>query len=192
MTLRPSDLRLGQLGDALSQATERIRAMAQPLTPAQLEWKPDPAEWSAAQVFEHLTLVNDAIIRPIEARLAGRSPSLFERVPLLPALTGWGIRRTMDLLVSSGVALRAPRTLTPTALPDGVRVRDRFLSRQQQIVALVARCAERDIGGQGIGIPGVPLLCYTVSDALHVMLFHEGVHLGQLAALIQHPELPHD
>lgn len=163
MTLRPSDLRLGQLGDALSQATERIRTMVQPLTPAQLEWKPDPAEWSAAQVFEHLTLVNDAIIR-----------------------------RAMELLVGSGAALRAPRTLTPTALPDGVRVRDRFFGRQQQIVALVARCAERDIGSQGIGIPGVPLLCYTVRDALHIMLFHEGIHLGQLAALIQHPELPHD
>ena len=43
----------------LDAADVRAKAVAESLTPRQLNWKPSPAEWSVGQCLEHLSIANE-------------------------------------------------------------------------------------------------------------------------------------
>jgi hypothetical protein len=103
------------IADLEAAATEVEREFA-PLTAAQLNWKPNPEEWSVAQCLEHTAMTDERYIPQFDALLRGEQRTA-ERLPL-PSL---GARVLIGL--STGAPASSPprpRFTRPPAL--GARV----------------------------------------------------------------------
>jgi hypothetical protein len=75
-----------QLIALVEQLTGSITAQVGALRPKQLNWKPNPAEWSVGQSTEHIVIANSSYFPSLEQIVAGtKRPRLWERLPLAPA-----------------------------------------------------------------------------------------------------------
>src|SRR6266481_5418317 len=58
----------------LNAADNRAIALAEALTPQQLNWSRRPYEWSVGQCLEHLYITNEVYLGPMSTSLKGRQP----------------------------------------------------------------------------------------------------------------------
>src|SRR6185295_11944976 len=67
------------------------------LSKEQLNWKPNADQWSVAQCFEHLIVINSSYFPRMEKIANGEyKPSLQERLPLLPRFFGSMIHKVVQ------------------------------------------------------------------------------------------------
>src|SRR2546428_6955816 len=80
---------LSGLVSAASAITDQTLAGFGDLTAPQLNWKPSADQWSVAQCFDHLVMVNETYFPTFEKILNGEKKNTFwESLPWLPALLG--------------------------------------------------------------------------------------------------------
>ena len=60
-----------RLRAALDAADVRARALAAPLSVAQLNWRADPGSWSIGQCLDHLRVTNDVYAHAMDESLTG-------------------------------------------------------------------------------------------------------------------------
>jgi DinB superfamily len=91
----------------LRETRNLVHGTAHALTPAQLQYRPDPSRWSVAENLEHITLVEQRILTNL-TRTLQQPPDLAKK----PALTDEHLFQNFGRVVQP---LTAPEPLRPTS-----------------------------------------------------------------------------
>lgn len=148
------------------------------LTPPQLNWKPEPNQWSIAQCFEHLVAANESYFPAFEQVLSGqKNTTLWQRMPLLPSLFG----RLIVQAVSPEAArkLKAPGIYTPASSSVDGAIIHRFLERQEQVIKYLNAVKDLPVETIIIASPVTDFITYSLLDACRIIVGHEQRHLLQ-------------
>jgi hypothetical protein len=160
----------------LNAADERATALAKPLSPQQLNWKPSRGEWSVGQCLEHLCVANEVYCRAIWNSLVGRP--LAEPRHITPGwFAQWFIRNYIEPS-SETRRRRGPKKTRPGAQVDP-SILDRVLSSNQEARELVHRARNYDVNRIRFKNPFIPVLRFTVGTGLEILSKHQCRHLLQ-------------
>ena len=177
----------GRLISDLDEADRRATALAQPLTIAQLNWKPGPGEWSVGQCLDHLCVATEVYVPPMSSALEGNRPEVAPEIT--PGWFGaWFIRNYIDPSTSTRKA-QAPKKIAPASQVEPA-VLARFLGGNQDVRALIRRAAPYHVNRVRFKNPFVPLLRFTVGTGLEVVVRHQRRHLLQAERVRQRAEFP--
>jgi hypothetical protein len=179
--------------DRLVGELEQIAAAARQtfghLNVVQLNWQPSPGEWSIAQCFEHLILVNSAYF-PLLRRIARgeHRPTLRERLPLLPVLFGKAVLKAVQPDATRKVQARP--AFRPSSSAIDPRIIDRFVGHQVELGRHMRATADRDARAIIVTSPVMKILTYSLFDAYRIIVAHERQHLGQAERVLAEAEFP--
>lgn len=170
----------------LDASDARAIALAKPLTPDQLNWKPAPEKWSVGQCLEHLAISNEVYLGPIADALAGPPSGIVDEIT--PGWFGsWFIRNYIAPSAQTRRA-RAPKKIAPVLSRVEPAILERFLEGNREMRELVARAAGYDVNRLRFKNPFIPLIRFTVGTGFELTSKHESRHLLQaerVAALIR-------
>ena len=159
------------------------------LNAIQLNWTPNAGEWSIAQCFEHLILVN-ADYFPLLQRIACGEwkPTLKERVPLLPKLFGKVVLNAMQPDAKRKV--KAIPRFQPSGSAIDRDIINRFVAHQQELCRHMQATADCDWHKTIITSPVASLLTYSVFDAYRIIVAHEQQHVALGGARLSRRAVP--
>lgn len=152
------------------------------LSLAQLNWRPNPDEWSIGYCLEHLITVHTSYFEPINQILAGTKPTnVWQHVPFLPGMFGPMLIRSLEPGAKRRV--EAPKVFLPssTTVADGVMAR--FAAQQQTLLDLMERCQALDPARIIISSPAASFVTYSLLDAFRIIVVHLHHHLQQMRGL---------
>jgi DinB family protein len=167
---------LSELMAEAEQLRHRVNASFSSLSTEQINWKPSEGQWSIAQCLEHLILLNEPYFPKIERILAGEySPSLWERMPLLPTYFG----RVVLAAVEPGGKQRfkARPSFVPRSSPIDTGIVARFSAHQADLIRLMEASAKLPIDKIIITSVVSPFVTYSLWDAYRILVAHEQRHL---------------
>ena len=176
-----------RLVSELQAAGRRAEAVAQPLTPKQLNWQPSAGAWSIGQCLEHLLLANQGYLPAISASLDGRQPGLAEEIRL-GLITRWFIANYVAPN-SKGVRARAPGKIQPAGNSDPAIVAS-FLRSNRDVHELIRRAGEYDVNRIRFRNPFIGALRFTVGAGLEIIVNHQRRHLLQAEGVRQSAAFP--
>jgi hypothetical protein len=161
--------------DAVARDTE---ATFGGLDARQLNWRPDPAQWSVAQCFEHLLTSNRLMLVEAERAMDAAQPrTIWQRLPILPGILG-------RLLVRSQAPetkrkMTSPTKARPAASDVGPDIIQRFIDQTRDCAARVSRLDEAHAARAIMPSPFLNLITYSVLDGWRLMLAHDRRHFEQ-------------
>ena len=176
-----------RLVSELSAADQRAIALANMLTPAQLNWRPEPGGWSVGQCLEHLAIANEVYLRAISDSLADRPHAVVQEIA--PGWFGrWFIRNYIEPSSRTRRA-RAPGKIAPGARTD-TSVLHRFLRSNEEAREVVRRAGSVDVNRIRFRNPFVPFIRFTVGTGLEIIAKHQRRHLLQAERIRQSVGFP--
>lgn len=166
---------LADLRTRLAAHEEQVSQTLQPLSPAQLAWRPSPGEWSILLCLDHLaqthvyyqTKLADALARPVAASDGHDDyrPSFWGRVYMAFAFNPRFSFPTPDAL--------APRPEPPT---DAAAL---YLIRLAELRVRLAAVEHVDL--RRTRVPIGRGVSFNVGDCLRILVDHDALHLRQAA-----------
>ena len=164
------------------------RATFGQLTAAQLNWKPSAERWSVAQCFDHLLTSNKGYFPIIENILAGQKRTFWQRMPLLPALAGTLLIKSLD--PASTRKLKAPKSFQPAQSDISSSVIDDFVNQQGRIVEKMKATEHLDLERIIISSPAASPITYSLMDAYRIIVVHEQRHFQQAKRVTEESGFP--
>jgi hypothetical protein len=159
------------------------------LNARQLNWRPDATRWSIAQCFEHLLKANRLMMSAAEAALkAGRSPSIWERLPVLPGVVGPMLIRSQT--PDSTRKFTAPAPARPTSSDIAADVIRRFVEQHRDIAASLQDLDERVASQTVMTSPFIRVITYSILDGCRLMAVHDRRHVEQARRVMLAPAFP--
>lgn len=175
----------------LQALTEETMKVFGNLSPAQLNWKPSPEQWSVGQCFDHLIKTNECFIPDMVKIAAGTyKSSLWARVSPLSGFFGRFVINSLDPL--KGRKTKAPRVFAPAQSDVEPDVIVKFL-RHQSEVAIYMRATETagaDLRRTIVTSPVSPVATYSLLDAYRIVVAHERKHFEQARRVAQTEGFP--
>lgn len=159
------------------------------LSHAQLNWKPGAEGWSIGQCFDHLILTNEPYFPLFERIAAGeRKPSLWERVPLLPAVFGRLVLGAVS--PESARKVKARKGFIPAASDIDGQIIDSFARHQDKLLRLMK--ATENVDARKIIITSAisPVVIYSLLDGYRIMVTHERRHFLQAERVMESEGFP--
>ncbi|HEX4950135.1 MAG TPA: DinB family protein [Blastocatellia bacterium] len=169
-------------------ATEAQRSFGQ-LNAQQLNWKPSAEAWSVAQCLAHLLAANHEMFAPLDEAMARTKPArLFERLPVLPGLSG----KMMIKIVSPNFKqkLKAPTTARPATSAIDAQIVHRFVMQQSELAERINKLERLNAAQIVMTSPFVRWVTYSLLDACRLMVAHERRHLLQAQRVTKTPGFP--
>jgi hypothetical protein len=198
--------------EQLCAVRSRTLAMMQPLSQSQLDYRPEPGEWSAGEVMDHLILAEQVLRGDmailIERAKTGQTPYLYRsfaefnprpafipvcalpflEIPLnlLTMFTPAGIREY--LVRNAPVRALAPDVTVPRPRRPKADLYQELRSTLRETEALFAANPSLDYDQMRHQHPlfGVQ----TVPQLLRTLWLHEQAHQDQLARVLASPQFP--
>lgn len=155
----------------------------------QLNWKPDPDQWSIAQCLDHLMTTNSFYF-PIVERIGseGYRPSLWQRLPLLPGFFGRLMLKALD--PSSPQKFTAPKGFQPSQSSIDRAIVENFDNHQQKLRGMIESCRDWELDRIIISSPVTGVITYSLLNAFRILALHERRHLKQAQRVLQHQGFP--
>jgi hypothetical protein len=171
----------------LNAADKRATALANSLTPRQLNWTPSPGVWSVGQCLEHLYVTNEVYLGPMLTSLEGHQPAAVQEIT--PGWLGrWFVRNYIEPSSKTRRA-RAPRKIRPGAQIEP-SILDRFLDSNHRARDLVHRASSYDVNRIRFRNPFISVIRFTVGTGLEIVSKHQRRHLLQAERIRASAEFP--
>ncbi|MBE2221946.1 MAG: DinB family protein, partial [Anaerolineae bacterium] len=168
-------------------STSSGQAVFQSLSDEQLNWQPDPKEWSILQCFDHLNLTH-AYYRPkIEAALQNPVKAKPDEDMYKPSF--WG-RIYMHFAFNPKYSFAAQGEMVPetarlelaeTAVSR--QVLETYLNKQTELLQTLDQCADVDL--RHTPIPIATGVKFNLGDVLKVLVYHDELHFGQARGVLE-------
>jgi len=158
------------------------------LSESQLNWKPSADRWSVAQCFDHLLQSNKGYLPIIDSVLAGKKPTLLERVPVFPGLLGKLLIKQLDPTTTR--KLKSPKNFVPAQSDISASVIDDFVDQQNTIVQKMKSTDHLNLEKIIITSPAVSAVTYSLMDAYRVIVVHEARHFQQAKRVTEESGFP--
>lgn len=160
-----------------------------PLTPAQLNWKPDATSWSVGQCLDHLIQTDSKIGAALDEVITGRKQArLLERVPGLAGFFGRLMVKSLGPQVTR--KMKAPATARPTTSDVSGDIVVRFLANHDQTIERMKALASRDPASAIITSPFASVVVYSALDACRIVVAHDRRHMAQAERVMAVPGFP--
>lgn len=148
------------------------------LSPAQLNWKRSPAEWSIGQCFDHLILTNRPYFPLIERIAAGeRRRTLWQRIPFLPGFFGRLVLGAVK--PESARKVKARPGFTPAASDIDGQIISHFRKQQEELMRLMKSTEGLELEKIIITSPIASVVTYSLLDGYRIIVTHERRHFLQ-------------
>jgi hypothetical protein len=186
-----SEQHLASLGAALAPLETETRAVVAGLSAEQLDWAPEPGQWSIAQCLEHL-VVAWRCYHPVLATAIG---SARERAGSSAGASAYrptwlGARFVSSMRDTTGQRrFRAPRMFQPAARP-APGAAERLLATQQELRALIDQAAGLELTRVKLRSPVTALVRLNLGEALELQVVHIARHLAQARRVRAHAGFP--
>jgi|SRR5215471_6574292 len=178
----------GLLSEANTISNE-TRAEFANLTGLQLNWKPNPDQWSIAQCFDHLVIANAAYFPTLENVLSGEKKNTFwEKLPFLPSL--WGRLVIKAVAPETASKRKNPKIFDPSSSNVDDDIINRFIRQQNDIVRYMKTTENMDIEKITISSPVSNLITYSLLDAYRIIVTHEKRHFLQSLRVLEMKGFP--
>lgn len=139
---------------------------------------PVPGSWSAAECLEHLSLSADAYFPVWQQVISTAGPRKAE--PNAPyKVDFWGRFLCWILEPPARVRSKTPSPFQPVQCGQIEEVLDRFLERQERVIAALRRCKGREIDGVKMASPVDGRIRYSIWSSFVVNAAHQRRHLWQ-------------
>ena len=148
------------------------------LSSDQLNWKPNDATWSIAQVVDHIVLINESYQPIIESAQKGTLS--------LPFLSKFDFVNKMQgkMIYNAVLPDRKKKIKTfpiwePSESNIGSNIIERFVKSQNKIEKLIASCSDLLEQDTVICSPANTKITYTLKMAFYIVIAHEERHFYQ-------------
>lgn len=144
---------------------------------------PAPGRWSAAQVLGHLNSYGYYYLPAIEKSLLSNKPN---KEWFTPGWLGNYFTKIMRPGADGKITnkMKAPKNHRPQPDLDVKKVMDTFLHQQQQLLSLLERAKEKDIGAIKTPISISRFIKLKTGDVFRFFIAHEQRHFLQIATTI--------
>ncbi len=154
------------------------------LSPEQMAKRPAPDRWSAAQCLEHLNIYGRYYIPAMEAaitkaHLSGSSPATHFK-------SGWLGKYFTNMMHPKRDAqgriknkMSAPKNAVPSDDPDPREMLAEFIAQKEQIIGLLAKAQQVDIGRIRVPISIARWIRLRLGDVLMFVTVHDQRHIQQ-------------
>lgn len=182
-------LSLAEVGSGLDDMARETQATFGKLDVRQLNWRPDVAQWSVAQCFEHLLTANRLMFGAAKAALNHAQPrTLWQRLPLVPGVLG-------GMLIRSQAPSGARKfTASPKAQPGtsdiAATVIPRVVEQHREAVAWIETIDEQEAARAIMTSPFVRVITYRVLDGCRLVVAHGRRHFEQARRVTWSPGFP--
>jgi hypothetical protein len=173
-----TNLTLVDVRGALLDVARDAEAVFGRLNASQLNWKPDVAQWSIAQCFDHLLNANRMMFSAAAEALSGKQPrTLWERVPILPRVLGPMLIRSQA--PASTRKFVAPAQARPAESDLPADIIARFVVHHRELADAVAALDERRAAALVMTSPFIGVVTYSVLDGWRLIVAHDHRHFEQ-------------
>jgi len=143
----------------------------------QLNWRPAPDRWSIAQCFDHLVRGNALLLEAAQRALREGPRSVWQRLPLWPALFGWLLIRSQGPKVSR--KFTAPSRARPATSQLPGDIIHRFVAQHLEAEVWMRGLDQRVTSRAVMISPFIEVVTYSVLDGLRLMVAHDRRHFEQ-------------
>jgi len=160
----------------VNSSDEHARRLLSGASEEQLNWQPKEGAWSIGQCMEHLCLMNDVYLPPMDEALQGKPKATVNEIT--PGWFGaWFIRTFVEPLPNQ-MRAPAPKKIAPAScVPPSVL--ERFLAGNEAVRKLIQLASEYDVNHIRFKNPFVPLIRFTVGTGFEIVTKHQRRHLLQ-------------
>ncbi len=153
------------------------------LTPAQLNWKPNPQTWSVAQNIRHLILVNETYYPVIQAlRKKEYKVSFLGRIGFVVQFFGKAILNAVEPTRKKKMKTMALWQPEASDVPGDIVVR--FKIHQKEVERIIGESHDLLRSGTVIASPANSNIVYKLETAFEIMVTHEERHLAQAREIL--------
>ena len=182
---------LPKLIDEAQAITRDAQKIFGHLSTEQLNWKPNANQWSVAQCFEHLIVIDAAGFPRIKKIANGEyKPSLQERLPLLPRFFGSMIRKAVEPQAKR--KFKADTRFEPASSTIRGDIIAKFKTHQEEVVGLMKMTQRMDLKKVIITSPVASFATYSLLDAYKILVAHERRHMQQAQRVMAASGFPKD
>ena len=161
------------------------------LSKDQLNWKPNPDQWSVAQCFEHLIVINSSYFPRMEKIANGEyKPSLQERLPLLPRFFGSMILKVVQTQAKR--KFKADPRFQPANSAIGGDIIAKFKAHQEDVIDYMKKTKRLNLKKVIITSPVASFATYSLLDAYKILVAHERRHMAQASRVMEANGFPQD
>jgi uncharacterized damage-inducible protein DinB len=177
---RDRDVTLSHLHATRKQILDAVA----PLSDAQFRYKPAPEVWSAAEVVEHLTVVEEGLLQLVKLKLMQAPARAGD-----PKLAAEVEAKILKAIPDRSQKAQAPQQFRPSGrYKTRAALMDAFRANREQTLAYIRETQDelRDHFADNPGL-GTPV------DGIGWLLFisaHTERHHGQLVELLARPDFP--
>jgi DinB superfamily len=185
------DYRKADLPELITEANRvatEAKATFGGLTASQLNWKPSAERWSVAQCFDHLLTSNKGYLPIVDSVLAGKKPTFWERMPVIPGLAGGLLIKSLDPATTRKI--KAPKSFEPEDSDIQPSVIDDFVAQQRAIVEKMKATEHLDLERIVITSPALSAITYSLMDAYRIIVVHEHRHFQQAKRVTEEAGFP--
>ena len=157
----------------------------------QLNWKPNAGQWSVAQCFEHLIVINASYFPRMEKIANGDyKASLKERLPLLPRFFGSMILKVVQPKTKR--KFKADARFEPANSTIGGDIIAKFKAHQEDVIDYMKKTKRVNLRKVIITSPVASFATYSLLDAYRILVAHERRHMAQASRVMETGGFPKD
>lgn len=159
------------------------------LSPQQLNWKPQPEQWSAGQCLDHLFTSTGSYFPTFEMILNGKKrATLWERIPILPGVFGKLLIKSLS--PQSTRKLQAPKAFRPASSDIDAGIVEDFVAQIGRLIETMTASASLEVDRIIITSPAMSLVTCSLLDAYRIILIHDQRHILQAQRVMQLTDFP--
>ncbi|MGZ8544033.1 MAG: DinB family protein [Flavisolibacter sp.] len=159
------------------------------LNTEQLNWKPQPGQWSIAQCLDHLIVSNNTYFPTFDKVLnEGYRLTLLQKMN--PFKKSLGAMMIKSLGPGSSKKFTAPQIFTPSSSDVSGDIVSVFVSAQNKLKTYFQNLSEKDSNKILIASPVSSFITYSLADAMEIITVHEQRHVNQALKVFHQPNFP--
>lgn len=171
------------------EAKDKVTSEFSGISLEQLNWKVSPESWSIAQCLEHLIIADSCYFSDLKKITEGNfKMNYWERLSPFTNLCGRLLRDRLQEQVKKKMI--APAKIQPTKLKKQLDIIESYHKNLDIFLAYILNCTRIDIDKIIITSPTIPIVTYTLRDALYFLVNHEHRHINQALRVKANSEFP--
>ena len=172
----------------IAQINKATRGLFDSLSPTQRIWKPTAKEWSVAECFEHLVVTGELYYPRIRAVIEqAHQQGLYSEAPC--RATPFGLLFIGLLRPGAPVKVQTTSHFVPKSGGDS-EIHERFLTQQEELNELIQLAEGCDLNKAKVISPSIPVISFTLGEALWLQTIHQQLHLEQARNVCQMTGFP--
>jgi len=159
------------------------------LSAEQLNWKPNPKNWSIAQCLEHLIVTNDLYFENIQKVADGNhSNNFYSKVPLATGIIAWGMKKVLS--PDFRPKIKTFNIFEPTKSEVSANILEDFGENQKRFISLMEATKDLDVKKIKVAEPIGAAVNLKLIDAFEILLVHEKRHFNQAKRVMESEGFP--